>query len=218
MQRKKFNKLSLLKRGDTCWYLCPQILKLCLSKCAILLKRHDIFIIKLKNLSMKILAICGSLRKTSTNHSILKAAKKFYALHEWTELNLEDLPYFDPDNQFSKKLPEAVTKARTAASQSDLIFVSTPEYAHGMPGLLKNGFEWIFHEGTQRKKVALVIGASQGEFAQANIIEVLKTMDFDISLESSTIIKGVRAKVKEDGTFVNDVDLQRFHEFCGKFL
>lgn len=167
---------------------------------------------------MKILGICGSLRKSSSNYSILNAAKKYFSQHKWGEIDLAEFPYFDPDNQFSDFTPDIVIKARKLASESDVIFISTPEYAHGVPGILKNGLEWLFHEGTQRKQVALVIGAAQGEFVQADLIEILRTMDFNINTKNTLIIKGARSKISDVGDFKSKADELEFIQFCSQFV
>ncbi len=158
------------------------------------------------------------MRKKSSNWAVLKAVQTFFVKHEWTDLDLANLPFFDPDNQFSEETPEVVMTARNLASQSDLIFISTPEYAHGVPGILKNGLEWLFHEGTQKKRAALIVGAAQGEFAQAQLIEILKTMDFEISLENSLVIKGARSKINEQGMFLDKPTEIAFQKFCEQFL
>lgn len=180
-------------------------------------KQNDFRRKQIKNITMKILGICGSLRKSSSNYSILKAAQKYFSQHTWTEINLAEFPYFDPDNQFTDSTPEVVIKARKLASESDLIFISTPEYAHDIPGILKNGLEWLFHEGTHKKQVTIVIGATQGNFAQVNLIEVLRTMDFIINLENTLVINGVRAKIDENGDFKNKLDEVEFNKFCSQF-
>lgn len=167
---------------------------------------------------LRILGICGSLRMDSANGAILKAAQNFFLNHDWAEINLADFPYFDPDNQFSDSVPQAVEKARILASECSLLFIATPEYAHGAPGILKNGLEWLFHEGTQKKPVALVIGAAQGEHTQKQLVEILKTMDFEIALEKTLIIKGLRAKINDLGKFTNkDAELE-FKSYCSQFI
>ena len=117
---------------------------------------------------MKIFGICGSLRKNSSNAQLLKAAQIFLNKHRWSSLYLDELPYFDPDQQFSEKTLELVKEMRKLASGSDLILISTPEYAHGVPGLLKNALEWLFCEGTQRKPATVIIGSVQGARSKIN--------------------------------------------------
>jgi chromate reductase, NAD(P)H dehydrogenase (quinone) len=163
---------------------------------------------------MKILSICGSLREHSSNSLLLKAAQNELSEHEWTHLDISKLPFFDPDNQYSESIPEIVLKARSLAANADRIFVFTPEYAHGIPGILKNAFEWIFHEGTQKKPVYVVIGSAQGENTLAQLIEVLSTMDFVISKEQTLLVKGARSLVNLDGSLKDEIFKSSFSKFC----
>jgi NAD(P)H-dependent FMN reductase len=163
---------------------------------------------------MKILGICGSIRKSSSNWAILNAAQKYFSNATWDILDLTALPYFDPDNQHSAATPEVVTEMRRLAKECDLIFISTPEYAHGIPGILKNGLEWLFCEHTSGKKVAVVIGSTQGEWARDQLFEVLKTMDFAAKAENFLILKGARTKIEASGTFTDSATLKQFEGFC----
>ncbi len=90
---------------------------------------------------MKILSLCGSLRSNSTNGYLLKAAKSFRPHDTWVDFNLADIPYFDADNQYSPQTPKVVLEFRNMAANVDAIFIATLEYAHGLPGILKNALE-----------------------------------------------------------------------------
>lgn len=149
--------------------------------------------------TLKILGISGSLRKDSSNSLLLGLAQNFLSNLTWLNFDISQLPFFDPDNQFSENVPEKAIELRSLANQSDLIFVCTPEYARGAPGVLKNAFEWMFNEGTQRKPLLLVIGSAQGEATRSQLIEVLTTMDFEISLQQTLLIKGARTLISKEG-------------------
>ena len=167
---------------------------------------------------MKILGICGSIRQNSSNWSLLKAVQNYYKDYhkdyQWESIDLARLPYFDPDLQYSEQTPAVVKKLRSVAGSCDLIVISTPEYAHGVPGILKNGLEWIFSEETQKKPVALIVGSAQGEWARDQLLEILKTMDFLITPEHCLLVKGARTKIKSDGTFTDIKTQELFEKFC----
>ena len=165
---------------------------------------------------MKIFGICGSLRKNSSNAQLLKAAQIFLNKHRWSSLYLDELPYFDPDQQFSEKTPELVKEMRKLASGSDLILISTPEYAHGVPGLLKNALEWLFCEGTQRKPAAVIIGSAQGEYVRDQLSEILKTMDFVVDAKSFLIVQGARTKINQEAAFTDLKAQFEFESFLSK--
>ncbi len=146
---------------------------------------------------MRILGICGSLRKDSTNWLLLTEAQKLTPRAQWTFADLSVLPWFRPEDQFSEKVPKVVTELRGLASAADLIVIATPEYAHSMPGILKNGLEWTFCEGTMKKPVKLLIGSGQGEHTRTQLLETLRTMDFLIEDKDAVIFTGLRAGITE---------------------
>src|SRR5438105_2793688 len=115
---------------------------------------------------MIVLAICGSIREKSSNHAILEAIRRFFPTStDWETFPIKELPYFDPKLQYGSDVPAKVLTMREIAGRSDYIVISTPEYAHGIPGILKNALEWLLCEETMKKKVIVIIGtASGGEF------------------------------------------------------
>jgi catechol 2,3-dioxygenase-like lactoylglutathione lyase family enzyme len=71
----------------------------------------------------------------------------------------------------------AVLHFRRLVQASDGVFISTPEYAHGIPGVLKNALDWLV--GTSDlvdKPVALLNASSRSTYAQASLVETLKVM------------------------------------------
>jgi NAD(P)H-dependent FMN reductase len=128
---------------------------------------------------MKILAISGSLRAASSNTALLRALALLalppleISLYE----GLAGIPPFNPDLD-SEPGPEPVEAFRAALRRADAVVVSTPEYAHGIPGSLKNLLDWVVGSGElSEKPVALIHASARGEHAQASLREVLRTMN-----------------------------------------
>ncbi|WP_442948302.1 NADPH-dependent FMN reductase [Nostoc sp.] len=44
-------------------------------------------------------------------------------------------------------MPKVVKDWRALLEKSDGVLISTPEYAYGMPGVLKNALDWIVPSG-----------------------------------------------------------------------
>lgn len=63
-------------------------------------------------------------------------------------------------------------------ADADGVIISSPEYAHGIPGSLKNALDWLVSTTVLSDKPLLLISASpsRGEFVHAQLTEVLKTM------------------------------------------
>jgi len=66
------------------------------------------------------------------------------------------------------------------------VVISSPEYAHGVPGVLKNALDWVVGSGELAgKPVALITPTSRGTYARASLIEILQTMSAVVVLEAS---------------------------------
>lgn len=165
---------------------------------------------------MNILSLCGSRRLNSSNMLLLRAAQNYLQPSVWNQIDAGTLPYFDPDNQFEGHVPTDVIAMRRLAAQSDVILISTPEYAHGIPGILKNALEWLFSEETQKKPCFVMIGSAQGEWARDQLLEVLRTMDFTVSDEHFILIKSARTKIDGNAVFSNPTVKTDFESFCQK--
>lgn len=127
---------------------------------------------------MRILAISGSLRAASSNTSALQAAALLAPAGADIVLytGLGDLPHFNPDLD-TMEPPAPVRALRREIGRSDGLLVSSPEYAHGVAGALKNALDWLVssHE-FPGKPVALVNASQRSVHAQAQLREILTTM------------------------------------------
>jgi len=137
-----------------------------------------------------VLAISGSLRAHSTNTELLRAASlaappgvaiTLYA-------GLATLPHFNPDVD-DDALPEPVVALRRAVAGADAVLISTPEYAHGVPGSLKNALDWLVGGPEMvEKRVALWHASTWSTFAPAQLAEILHTMSARVVEEASVTI------------------------------
>jgi chromate reductase, NAD(P)H dehydrogenase (quinone) len=132
---------------------------------------------------MKIIAICGSLRAQSSNLALLRAARKIAAEVEIYE-GLSSLPHFNPDDDVEGATPPpSVAELRAMLAEADGILISSPEYAHGVPGSLKNMLDWLVSDGALVNKPVALINASPvgGEFARDSLVETLRTMNWRVT-------------------------------------
>ena len=114
--------------------------------------------------------------------------------------SLGSLPHFNPDLDITP-LPLPVEAFRAAVASADALLISTPEYAHGIPGVLKNALDWLVSDpALGAKPVGLFFGsASAGSFAQAALIEVLRTMSTRVIEGAVLSVPGARVKVGPEG-------------------
>jgi len=93
---------------------------------------------------VRVLAISGSLRAKSINTAVLLTAQSLAPadLTVTIYLGLGALPHFNPD--LDTTTPPATDVAlRAAVDSADALLICAPEYAHGVPGTLKNALDWL---------------------------------------------------------------------------
>ena len=148
---------------------------------------------------MRILTISGSLRASSSNTALLQAAAALAPQDVEVVLydGLADLPHFNPDLDGETVAP-AVSGWRSKLRDADGVVFSVPEYAHGVPGVLKNSLDWVVGSGELvDKPVTLFNSSPRGTYAQASLTETLTVMSAKVVPEASVTLqllgKGVTA-------------------------
>ena len=147
---------------------------------------------------MTILAVPGSLRATSSNVKIVKEIQKWAPPHVDVIIyeDLALLPAFDD----SDEEPEAVRSWRRQLAEADGVFVCSPEYAFGIPGALKNAFDWTVRSGELvNKPLALVTAASKGDKAHAAWLDIFTVLTAAIPEGGAVLIPFIKAKFNENG-------------------
>ncbi|MDP9809790.1 NAD(P)H-dependent FMN reductase [Rhizobium tibeticum] len=127
-------------------------------------------------------ALCGSQRKASTNRRLLEALRDNAPVGVCVEIceMIGELPIFNPDRE-GENTPALVEEFAAEVCACDGIIVACPEYAHGLPGGLKNALDWLFSRDEVPFKPVMIAHAShRGDFALEQLTEVLKTMSFDV--------------------------------------
>jgi chromate reductase, NAD(P)H dehydrogenase (quinone) len=109
---------------------------------------------------MKILGICGSLQSLSANLALLHVAAASTPPNVDFDVfdGLRDLPLFNPDVE-SSGAPESVLRWRRALTESDAVFIASPEYGFSLPGALKNGIDWVIGSGELEGKIVAITAA-----------------------------------------------------------
>ncbi len=139
--------------------------------------------------TIQILAISGSLRQGSSNTALLQAAIELSPANVEIKLydKLGDLPHFNPDLEPTE--PPSVTDLRQQLAWSDGVVISSPEYAHGVPGVLKNALDWLVSSAEFiDKPIALFNASSRAIYAQAALTEIVTTMAGRIVPEASLTV------------------------------
>lgn len=115
--------------------------------------------------TLHVVGIAGSLRRQSYNRALLRAAQELAPERLRIKIHdLADVPLFNEDVE-AEGTPHAVAALREAIGAADGLLIATPEYNHGVPGVLKNAVDWLSRpprRSVLQGKPTALIGASLG--------------------------------------------------------
>jgi chromate reductase, NAD(P)H dehydrogenase (quinone) len=138
----------------------------------------------------RLLAMSGSLRAASLNTALLDAAAQLAppGITVAQYHGLDELPHFNPDLDRDVP-PPAVAWLRAQIQSADGLLISSPEYARGIPGSLKNALDWLVSSVEfPNKPVALFSASQRASDAQAALRLVLTTMSARVSDAASITV------------------------------
>ncbi|MGZ5199294.1 MAG: NADPH-dependent FMN reductase [Telluria sp.] len=149
---------------------------------------------------LSILAVSGSLRAASYNTAALRVLAQAAPadVHVQVFDGIGALPLFNPDLD-NAPLP-AVAAWRQAIDAADAMVIASPEYAHGISGVLKNALDWAVSMPTfPGKPVALLNTSPRAHIAQDALREVLRTMSARLVPEASLAVPLQGSRLDLDG-------------------
>jgi NAD(P)H-dependent FMN reductase len=165
---------------------------------------------------VRLLAISGSLRRASGNTAALEALAKLApdGVKVLVYRDLAKLPPFNPDDDLEERpKPEPVETLRKLIGASDALVIAAPEYAHGVPGALKNALDWLVASETFAGKPTALINTSPRAFhAQASLREILSTMAARLLPETFAAISLTGKTVTAEDILADPVCARRLKE------
>ena len=161
----------------------------------------------------RILGISGSLRAGSFNTALLHAAQQVAGDDVTLEAaTLHGIPLYDGDVEARDGEPAAVTALKQRILASDGVLLVTPEYNNGIPGVFKNGIDWL-SRGTPGIPAVFgdrpfaLIGASPGGFgtilSQNHWLPVLKTLGVRLWAGDRLMVSRAGSVFDADGALVD---------------
>ena len=164
-----------------------------------------------KRKTISIVAISGSLKSTSSNTNILKALGGLAPKNVVTTIveGLDTFPFFNPEKEEGNS---SVIKLRQQIKEADGLIISTPEYAFGVPGVLKNALDYLVSSGELNEKPVAAISASPmytgGEKALASLLLTLGALGSKMNSESALSIGNVKNKMSKTGEIIDEGTIQ----------
>ncbi|MEU4466895.1 NAD(P)H-dependent oxidoreductase [Streptomyces sp. NPDC024017] len=120
-------------------------------------------------MSVRILALVGSLRAGSHNRQLAEAAVKLAPEGAEVDLfeGLAEIPFYNEDIDVEGSVPAAAARLREAANAADGLILFTPEYNGTIPAVLKNAIDWLsrpYGAGALSGKPVAVVGTAFGQY------------------------------------------------------
>jgi chromate reductase, NAD(P)H dehydrogenase (quinone) len=180
---------------------------------------------------LKVVGFAGSLRRGSYNRALLRAATELApsALHIVIH-ELDGIPLYNGDIE-AAGAPPSVVQLRDAIRKAEGLLIATPEYNHGVPGVLKNTIDWLSRpprDSALNGKVAAVMGASPGMTGtargQSQLRQAFVFTNTYALLQPEILVGHAHEKFDADGRLVHQTTrdflatfLQRFAELIARF-
>jgi chromate reductase, NAD(P)H dehydrogenase (quinone) len=162
--------------------------------------------------ALKVLAFAGSLRRGSYNRALLRAAQELApAGMEITIFDLGKIPLYNHDVE-QQGDPEPVKAFKEASRQADAVLIATPEYQHGLPGVLKNALDWASRPPRRsplKHKPAAIMGASPSQTgtarAQLQLRQTLVYNETYVLMQPEVLVARAQEKFDGEGRLSDEV-------------
>jgi chromate reductase len=171
-----------------------------------------------------VVGLAGSLRRDSYNRALLRAAIELAppALHIVIR-ELDDIPLYNADIE-AVGVPPGVAELRDAVRMSDALLIATPEYNHGVPGVLKNALDWLSRPPRHSAldgKVAALMGASPGVTGtargQAQLRQTLASTNTHALLQPEVLVGRAHEKFNAVGRLAHQATRDVLASFLERF-
>jgi chromate reductase len=171
-------------------------------------------------MTLKVLGICGSLRKASLNMAALRACSELLPAAMTLEIaSIADLPMFNQD-VLDQGMPPPVKRLRDQVTAADGLLIASPEYNFSIPSPLKNAIDWgsrapnqVFHE----KPIAIFTvapGPVGGTRAQYDLRKVLGQLWGHVLPRPEVFITHAAGKFDAQGRLTDETT----RKFLGELL
>ncbi len=177
---------------------------------------------------VNLIGISGSLRLGSFNTALLRAAKAALAEEAVLDVRtLHGIPLYDEDLEARDGVPAAVEALKAAIVAADGLLLATPEYNNGVPGVFKNGIDWLSRPPGDIKlvfggKPVAVIGASPGRLgtalAQSAWLPVLRTLGTAPWFGGRLAVPQARSAFDEGGAIKDPAIQEQLQRFMRGFV
>lgn len=173
---------------------------------------------------LRVIGLAGSLRKGSLNKALLRAAQDLAPDRLRIEIHdLVGIPLYNQDIE-NDRVPDAVAALREAVRGADGLLIATPEYNHGVPGVLKNTIDWLSRPPRASAldgKPAAILGASPGMTgtarAQSQLRQAFGFTNTYAMLQPEILVGRAREKFDDAGRLTDETTRTYLASFLESF-
>ncbi len=175
-----------------------------------------------------IVGLSGSLRRHSFNTALLRAAADLVPAGTTLDVRtLEGIPLFNADEEAAHGIPAPVAALKDAIAAADGLLLATPEYNNSIPGVFKNGIDWLSRPSSDIKRVfggkpVAIIGASAGGFgtvlSQAAWLPVLRALGTSVWAGGRLVVPRAGNALDREDRLIDDAVRQQLEAFLAAFV
>ena len=128
------------------------------------------------------------------------------------------LPHFDPGIS-EDAVPVEVAGFRQALREADGVIICAPEYAHGVPGSLKNAIDWTVSSCEfSGKPTVLITASTDGRYAHQSLLETLRVIEAKEVEQLQLLIPYIRAKMNSETGVLEEKTLMDVSRLMDAFV
>ena len=177
---------------------------------------------------MRIIGISGSLRRSSFNTGLLRAAVALMPEGAALEIAaIDEIPLYNYDLEVNAGIPASVAALKDRIAAADGLLLSTPEYNNSIPGVLKNTIDWLSRPPSDSQRVfggrlIAIMGASPGNYgtvqSQTAWLPILRTLRMQAWFGGRLAVAHAGAVFDEAGVLKDDKVRAQLRDFVQGFV
>lgn len=177
---------------------------------------------------IRLIGIPGSLRASSFNASLLRAAATM--VPEDAAMSVETIrgiPLYDADVEAADGIPPTVAALKDKIAAADGIVLATPEYNNSIPGVFKNAIDWLSRPPEDIKRVfrgkpVALVGATPSGFgtilSQGAWLPTLRFLGTELWNAERLMVSKAHAVFDGSGALTDDATREQLRKFVHGFV
>ena len=178
--------------------------------------------------TITILGMAGSLRHSSFNAALLRAAAAAAPAGCTMDIaSIRGIPLYDGDVEAATGVPAVVETLKDRVAAADGLLLVTPEYNNAIPGVFKNAIDWLSRPPQDIPRVfggrpVALMGATPGGMgtvhAQTAWLPVLRALGMQPWFGTLLYVSGAHQVFDTSGTLLDEQIRERLRIYMTGFV